>query len=326
MAVGLAVSDRHAGAAERSVELLNASCDPTRELWKSLNARFIPQYEKQAGIKLSIKQSHAASASQARSVIEGLEADVVTLSIWNDTDAIRRAGLIKSDWTRRLPNSSLPFFSTIVFVVRKGNPKGIKDWPDLIREGVEVITPTPKTSGNGKLSFLSAWGSVTRQGGSEADARKYVAELFRHVPVLDTAARGATITFLRKEIGDVHLTWESEAYLEVAEVGGSLEIIYPSTAIRAEPHVAVVDQVVDRKGTRKIAEAYLNWLYTDEAQEIIAQNFYRPSNPQVLKAHAKAFPNLSLFSIEDIAQGWVDADNRFFADGAIFDGIFSGRN
>lgn len=315
---------RPAQGAEKSVELLNASYDPTRELWKALNARFISEYQQKAGVKLSIKQSHGGSSSQARSVVEGLKADVVTLAIWTDTDAIRKAGLIKPDWSQRLPNGSLPYFSTIVFVVRAGNPKRIKDWPDLIKPGVEVVTPNPKTSGNGKLSFLSAWGSVIQRGGNNASALKYVSELYQHVPVLDTGARGATITFSQKEIGDVHLTWENEAHLEVAEAKGALEIVYPSTSIRAEPRVAVVDAVVDRKGTRQVAEDYLRWLYTPEAQEIIAQNYYRPSRPETLQAYAKTFPSIRLFSIKDIARDWEDADQRFFAAGGVFDSIYAG--
>ncbi len=316
-------SPLHAADKPANVELLNVSYDPTRELYKALNAKFIPVYEKQSGGKLKINQSHGGSSGQARSVIEGLDADVVTLALYTDTDAIRRAGLIKSDWADRLPNGALPYFSTIVFVVRKGNPKKIKDWPDLVREGVEVITPSPKTSGNGKLSFLSAWGSVIKRGGSEADAKKYVTQLYQHTPVLDSGARGATITFSKKELGDVHLTWESEAHLEAEESKGALEIVYPSTSIRAEPRVAVVDTVVDRKGTRKAAEAYLQWLYTDQAQEIIAQNYYRPAKPETLKAYAKNFPQLKLFSIQDISKGWEDAETVFFADGGVFDQIYA---
>lgn len=310
-------------AADKSVELLNVSYDPTRELWKALNARFVGDYQKKTGIQLSIKQSHGGSSSQARSVIEGLKADVVTLAIWTDTDAIRKAGLIQPNWAERLPNGSLPYFSTIVFVVRKGNPRGIKDWPDLLRDRVEVVTPNPKTSGNGKLSFLSAWGSVITAGGSEADAKKYLTELYKHVPVLDTGARGATITFSQKEIGDVHLTWENEAHLEVAEAHGALEIVYPASSIRAEPRVAVVDAVVDRKGTRQVAEDYLPWLYTDVAQEIIAKNHYRPTRPETLSAYAKSFPSIRLFSIKDIARDWDEADSRFFAAGGVFDSIYA---
>jgi sulfate/thiosulfate-binding protein len=324
LVVGAAIGSGSSVAAEKPQYLLNVSYDPTRELWKALNAKFIPYYEKKAGVKLTIKQSHGGSSSQARSVMEGLEADVVTLAMWSDTDAISRAGLIKSDWSERLPNGSLPYFSTIVFVVRTGNPKGVKDWPDLVKKDIEIITPSPKTSGNGKLSFLSAWGSVIKAGGSESDAKKYVTELYQRVPVLDAGARAATTTFAQKGIGDVHLTWESEAYLEVKESKGTLEIVYPSTSLRAEPRVAVVDTVVDRKGTRKAAEAYLNWLYTDEAQEIIAKNYYRPSKPEALKLYAKNFLPIKLFSIQDISKGWEDADKRFFAEGAVFDSIYTG--
>jgi sulfate transport system substrate-binding protein len=321
LAIGISQPVLAADAA-KPIELTNVSYDPTRELWKAINAKFIPEYEKKSGAKLSIKQSHAGSSSQARSVVEGLEADVVTLAIWGDTDGIRKAGLIKDGWAERLPNNSLPYYSTIVFVVRKGNPKNIKDWPDLIKGDTEVITPTPKTSGNGKLSFLAAWGSITRRGGSESQAEDYLTKLYQHVPVLDTGARGATITFSQKQIGDVHLTWENEAQLEVAESKGALQIVYPPISVLAEPRVAVVDSVVDRRGTRKAAEAYLAWLYTDEAQNIIADNYYRPSNADVLKSHAKNFPDIKLFTIKDIAKGWDDADKRFFAEGGVFDEIF----
>src|SRR6266850_4202833 len=256
-----------------SLELLNVSYDPTRELWRDLNASFIAQYQKDKGVTLSIKQSHGGSSSQARSVIDGLEADVVTLASYIDTDAIAQRGLITGDWAKRLPNNSLPYTSTIVFVVRKGNPKGIKDWPDLVKPGVEIITPNPKTSGNGYLSFFSAWGSVVLRGGSRQDAIDYVTKLYRHVPVLDSGARGATTTFLQKGIGDVHLAWENEAHLEVRQAKGGLELIFPSISIRAEPHVAVVDDNVDRKNTRAAAEAYLQYTYTDEAQEIFARHF-----------------------------------------------------
>jgi sulfate/thiosulfate-binding protein len=251
------------------VELLNVSYDPTRELWEDVNVQFTAQYEKDAGRKLTIKQSHGGSTAQARSVIDGLDADVVTLALWSDTDLIRKKGLIKENWDEQFPNKSLPYFSTIVFVVRKGNPQGIKDWPDLVKPGVQIITPNPKTSGNGKLSFLAAWGSVLSRGGSEAAAQKFIAELYQHAPILDTGARGATTTFAQKGIGDVHLTWENEAHLEVRESQGDLELVYPPVSIRAEPHVAVVDANVDRKGTRPVAEAYLKYLYTDAAQETI---------------------------------------------------------
>jgi sulfate transport system substrate-binding protein len=243
-----------------AVELLNVSYDPTRELWRDLNTAFIPRYEQETGVHLEINQSHGGSSSQARAVIEGLEADVVTLALWTDTDALRKKGLLADGWEGRLPNHSLPYYSTIVFVVRKGNPKGIHDWPDLVRPGVQVITPSPKTSGNGKLSFLAAWGAALRAGGTPEQAQDYVRRLYRQAPVLDPAARGATVTFSQKKIGDVHLTWENEAHLELAEAAGELEIIYPKYSFRAEPHVAVVDQNVDRKGTRAPAEAYLKFL------------------------------------------------------------------
>lgn len=307
---------------EPPLELLNVSYDPTRELWKAVNEQFTVHYEKEYGRRLTIKQSHGASGSQARSVIDGLDADVVTLALWSDTDAIRKKGLIKENWDQQFPNRSLPYFSTIVFVVRKGNTKGIKDWPDLIKPDVAIITPNPKTSGNGKLSFLAAWGSVLARGGSEEDARKFVAEIYRHAPVLDTGARGATTTFAQKGIGDVHLTWENEAHLEVRESNGELELVYPSISIRAEPHVAVVDSNVDRKGTRAAAEAYLKYAYTDEAQEIIAANFYRPINAEILAKHANVFRSIELFPITAVATDFDAAQAKFFGEGAIFDSIY----
>jgi sulfate transport system substrate-binding protein len=302
-------------------ELLNVSYDPTRELWQDLNRQFVADYEKHTGTRLTIKQSHGGSSSQARAVIDGLDADVVTLALWSDTDAIRRKGLIKDGWEERLPHRSLPYFSTIVFVVRKGNPKGIKDWSDLVSGDAKVITPDPKTSGNGRLSFLAAWGAVLAGGGTEEQARAYVAELYRRVPVLDSGARGATITFAQKEIGDVHLTWENEARLEVEESGGKLEIVYPSASIRAEPFVALVDANVDRKGTRVPAEAYLEFLYTEEAQETIARHHYRPIDEKVLRRHARELPEINLFPVTSVAGGWHETQARFFAEGAVFDQI-----
>jgi sulfate/thiosulfate-binding protein len=304
------------------VELLNVSYDPTRELWRDVNEKFIPQYEQKTGQKLVIRQSHASSGSQARAVIDGLEADVVTLALWSDTDALRKKGLIKDGWEERLPNRSLAYYSTIVFVVRKGNPKGIKDWPDLVKPGVEVITPNPKTSGNGRLSFLAAWGAVRRRGGSEEEARRFVTELYQHTPVLDNGARGSTTTFAQKKIGDVHLTWENEAHLEVAETPGELEIVYPPLSIRAEPFVAVVDANVDRKGTRAAAEAYLQFLYTEEAQHILAKHYYRPINESVRKQYTAQLPDVELFPITAIAADWEEAQKKFFANGAIFDNIY----
>lgn len=308
-----------------SLTLLNVSYDPTRELWRDINASFIAQYQKDKGVTLVIKQSHGGSSSQARSVIDGLEADVVTLASFIDTDAIAQRGLITGDWAKRLPNDSLPYTSTIVFVVRKGNPKGIKDWPDLVKPGVEIITPNPKTSGNGYLAFFSAWGSVVLRGGSKKDATDYVTRLYKQVPVLDSGARGASTTFVQRGIGDVHLSWENEARLEVEEAKGELEVVYPPISIRAEPHVAVVDASVDRKKTRAAAEAYLKYLYTDAGQEIIAKHFYRPSSEAVLKRHVATFPSLRLFSIKEIALDFPDAHKQFIAEGGVFDRIYKPR-
>jgi sulfate/thiosulfate transport system substrate-binding protein len=304
------------------VWLLAGPRDPTRELYEDLNARFVPRYEQETGTRLTISQSHGGSGTQARQVIDGLPADVVTLALWSDTDALRKKGLLADGWDERLPNRSLPYYSTIVFVVRRGNPENVHDWPDLVRPGLEVITPNPKTSGNGKLSFLAAWGSVLRRGGSEQDALDYVTRLYRQVPVLDTGARAATTTFAQRKIGHVHLTWENEARLEVNESKGELELVYPPTSIRAEPHVAVVDKVVDRKGTRQAAEAYLKFLYTEEAQEVIASHSYRPINGEVFQRHEESFPDVQLFAISDVAKDWEDAHQRFFAEGGVFDGIY----
>jgi sulfate transport system substrate-binding protein len=306
---------------KREIELLNVSYDPTRELWRDLNRQFSAAHEKDTGNHLVIRQSHGGSTTQARAVIDGLEADVVTLALWPDTDAIRQRGLIRDGWEDRLPNHSLPYFSTIVFVVRKGNPKQIKDWPDLVRTGVQVITPNPKTSGNGKLSFLAAWGAAIERGRTEAEARAYVTQLYEHVPVLDTGARGATATFAQKQIGDVHLTWENEARLELKESKDQLEIIYPPVSIRAEPQVAVVDANVDQKGTREVAEAYLRFLYTPPAQETIASHFYRPIDENVLRRHAQDLPPIKLFSISRIAVDWNDAQKKFLAEGGEYDRI-----
>ncbi len=305
-----------------AVEILNVSYDPTRELWRELNARFIPTYEEQTGQAVVIHQSHASSGGQARAVLDGLEADVVTLALWSDTDVLRKKGLIRDGWEERLPEHSLPYFSTIVFVVRKGNPKSIHDWPDLVKPGVEVVTPNPKTSGNGRLSFLAAWGAVRQRGGSEDEARDFVTRLYQHTPVLDNGARGSTTTFAQRKIGDVHLTWENEAHLEVAETPEELEIIYPPLSIRAEPYVAVVDANVDRKGTRAVAEAYLRFLYTEEAQHILAKHHYRPINTEVRRQYTAPLPELKLFSIDAVAESWEDAQRKFFANGAIFDTIY----
>ena len=309
-------------SAQKAVTLLNVSYDPTRELWRDINSTFIPVYEKASGVKLSINQSHGGSSTQARAVIDGLEADVVTLASIIDTEAISQRKLIKPGWVDRLPQRSLPYYSTVIFVVRKGNPKGIKDWPDLLKPGVSIITPNPKTSGNGYLSFFSAWGSVVLRGGSRPDAIKYVTQLYKQVPVLDSGARGATTTFVQRRIGDVHLAWENEAHLEVREAKGQLELIYPPISLRAEPHVAVVDGNVDRRNTRAAAEAYLKFLYTDAAQEIIAKHFYRPGNEAILKKHAATFPGIRLFDVTEIAKSFADAHKQFIAEGGVFDSIY----
>jgi sulfate/thiosulfate transport system substrate-binding protein len=309
-----------AATASADVELLNVSYDPTRELWTELNDRFVKGYEKESGKRLTIQQSHGGSASQARAVIDGLDADVVTLALWSDTNALAKRGLIEDGWEKKLPNRSLPYFSTIVFVVRKGNPKGIKDWADLVKGDVKVITPNPQTSGNGKLSFLGAW-AVKQRGGSDAEAVDFVTELYRRVPVLDTGARGSTVTFARRNIGDVHLTWENEAHLEVEEAKGELEIVYPPSSIKAEPYVAVVDANVDRKGTRPHAEAYLKFLYTEEAQEVIARHHYRPIHEAVQKRHAGELPEIKLFEITAVAKGWDDAQEKYFAEGGVFEKV-----
>ena len=312
-----------AQTAPKQLTLLNVSYDPTRELWRALNTTFIPRYERETGTKLTINQSHGGSSTQARAVIDGLEADVVTLAMFSDTDAIRERGkLIAAGWEKRLPNDSLPYTSTIVFVVRKGNPKSIKDWPDLVRPGISIVTPNPKTSGNGQLSLYAAWGSVVLRGGTRQQAVDYLTKLYKQVPVLDSGARAATTTFVQKRIGDVHLAWENEARLEVKEAGGSLEIVYPAISIRAEPHVAVVDKNVDRKKTRAAAEAYLKFLYTPEAQEIVAQNFYRPTNPDVMKKYASTFPTIKLFAITEIGKSWADVHKQLIGDGGVFDSIY----
>ena len=314
----------------RKEQLLNVACDPTRELWHDVNAAFAAHYEREHGVKLLIRQSHGGSGSQARAVIDGLPADVVTLALWTDTDAVRKAGLLDGDWENRYPNRSLPYVSTIVFVVRKGNPKNIRDWSDLSRTDVEVITPNPKTSGNGKWSFLAMWGSVVWRGGTEDAAREFVTRAYKRVPVLDAAARGATMTFAQKKIGDVHLTWENEAHLEVTEASGALQIVYPgantpggSISVLAEPHVAVVDANVRRKGTAAVADAYVRFLYTEEAQELIVKNYHRPTDPAVFARHKALFPDMDLRRATTLVPSgkWDDIQKKFFAEGAIFDQI-----
>jgi sulfate/thiosulfate transport system substrate-binding protein len=323
MAVTLVIVKNIEGGTSNT--LLNVSYDPTRELFQDLNQQFTAEYAKQTGTKLTIKQSHGGSTRQAQAVIDGLQGDVVTLALRSDVDTLRKRGLIAEGWARRLPNNSEPYTSTIVFVVRKGNPRGIKDWPDLVRPGVSVITPNPKTSGNGKLSVLAAWGSVIYRGGSDAQALQYLKQLYDHVPVLNTGARDATNTFTQEKLGDVHLTWENEALLETEEYRGELEIVYPPVSIRAEPSVAWVDANVARHKTEPYAKAYLEFLYSDQAQEIIAKHGYRPINPEVLKRHTAQLPQIDLFAVTVVAKDWDEAQQKFFADNGVFDVIHPGK-
>jgi sulfate/thiosulfate transport system substrate-binding protein len=307
-----------------SVELLNVSYDPTRELYQEVNAAFARSWKATSGQDVTFQQSHGGSAGQARSVIDGLEADVVTLALAFDVDAVQQAGLIAPDWQKRLPDNSAPFASTIVFLVRKGNPKAITDWDDLVRPGVQVITPNPKSSGGARWNYLAAWGYALRQaGGSEEQARDFVGRLFKNVPVLDSGARGSTTTFTQRGIGDVLLAWENEAFLAVDELGRDrVEIVVPSLSILAEPSVAVVDSVVDRKGTRAVARAYLEFLYTEPGQELAAKHHYRPRSAAVAARHADRFPKLDLLTIDGDFGGWAAAQKQHFADGGVFDQIY----
>ena len=310
----------------QSVTLLNVSYDPTRELYVEFNQAFAKHWKAKTGQDLTIKQSHGGSGKQARSIIDGLEADVATLALAGDIDALNEHGqLIPKDWQKRLPHNSAPYTSTIVLVVRQGNPKGIKDWDDLIRPDVKVITPNPKTSGGARWNYLAAWEYAKRKYGSDAKAREFVAKLYGNVPVLDTGARGSTITFAQRQQGDVLIAWENEAYLLEKEFGTRFDIVVPSLSILAEPPVTVVDKIVDRKGTRKVAEAYLRFLYTDEAQDIIGRHFYRPRSQQALAKHAQQFPRLPLFTIDEAFGGWAQATRTHFADGASFDQIYTKR-
>jgi sulfate/thiosulfate transport system substrate-binding protein len=304
--------------------LINASYDPTRELYREFNEAFRAYWLAEKGESVQVQVTHGGSGSQARAVIDGLEADVVTLALESDINAISDAGLIASDWRGRLESNSAPYTSTVVFLVRKGNPKGIADWGDLVRQGVEVVTPNPKTSGGARWNFLAAWAwAKAQEGGSGETALAFVTELYRHVPVLDSGARGSTTTFVQRQVGDVLLAWENEAYLALEELGpDAFEIVTPSISIRAEPPVAVVDANVERKGTRELAEAYLQYLYSPQGQEIAARHFYRPSRPEYAAPEDLArFGELKLATIEDFG-GWREAQPRFFANGGIFDQIF----
>ena len=306
------------------ITLLNVSYDPTRELYGDFNKAFASAYQKETGKSVEIKQSHGGSGAQARAVIDGLQADVVTLALAYDIDAIAAKGLIAGDWQSRLPQNAAPYTSTIVFLVRKGNPKGIKDWDDLVKPGIDVITPNPKTSGGARWNYLAAWGFALKKYGSAEKAKQFVADLYKNVPVLDTGARGATVTFVERGVGDVLLAWENEAFLALREFGADkFEIVAPKLSILAEPPVAVVDAVSDKKGTRAVAEAYLKYWYTREGQEIAARNSYRPRDPEIAKQYEKSFAKVELFTIDDVFGGWTKAQKEHFGEGGIFDQIYA---
>ena len=310
------------------VKLLNVSYDPTRELYQDVNKAFGAKWKQQTGQTLEVNQSHGGSGKQARSVIDGLEADVVTLALAYDVDAIaQKSGRLAADWAKRLPDNAVPYTSTVVFVVRKGNPRKIHDWEDLVKPGTVVVTPNPKTSGGGRWSYLAAWAWARQKLGGDGKAQEYVRSLYKNVPVLDSGARGSTITFAQRGIGHVLLAWENEAQLLVNEMGkDKYEVVFPSVSILAEPPVAIVDKVVDAKGTRKQAEAYLNFLYSPEAQEIVAQNSYRPRDAAVAEKYKNSFPQISLFTIDDEFGGWKKAQETHFADGGVFDQIYKPSN
>src|SRR5471032_1541344 len=313
-----------APALAAEISLLNVSYDPTRELYQDVNAAFAKSWQAKTGDVLKIKQSHGGSGKQGRAVIDGLEADVVSLALAYDIDAIAEHKLLSPEWQKKLPHNSTPYTSTIVFLVRKGNPKGIKDWSDLVKPGVAVITPNPKTSGGARWNHLAAYGYALRQpGGTDASAREFLKKLYKNVPVLDSGARGATTTFVERGIGDVLIAWENEAYLAVKELGpDKVQIVTPSVSILAEPTVAVVDKVVDKRGTHKVAEAYLNFLNTDAAQELIAKNHYRPAVDKEAKKYASQFAPVKLFTLADVAGDWTKAQKNHFADGGVFDQIY----
>ncbi len=325
LALGLLAVAGWQMAEAQTTRLLNVSYDPTRELYQEFNAAFAKYWKAKTGKDVSIRQSHGGAGKQARAVIDGLEADVVTLALAYDIDAIaERAKLIPPDWQKRLPHNSSPYTSTIVFLVRKGNPKGIKDWNDIIKPGIEVITPNPKTSGGARWNYLAAWAyALAQPGGSEDTAKEFVKKLYKNVKVLDSGARGSTNTFVQRGIGDVLVAWENEAFLSIIELGpGKLEIVVPSLSILAEPPVAVVDKVVDKRGTREVATEYLKYLYSPEGQEIAGKNYYRPRDPKVAEKYAKIFPNVKLFTIDDVFGGWQKAQKIHFDDGGVFDQIY----
>jgi len=324
----LAATALLAGVAAHAADLslLNVSYDPTRELYQQIDAAFAAEWKAKTGESVRIRQSHGGSARQARSVIDGIEADVVTLALaWDIDEIAAKSKQLPADWQKRLPHASAPYTSTVVLLVRKGNPKAIRDWGDLVRPGISVVTANPKTSGGARWGYLAAYGWALRQpGANDARARDFIARIFRAVPVLDAGARGATVTFAERGIGDVLITWENEAQLARKEFGADkFEIIYPKTSILAEPPVALIDKVVDKHGTRKVAQAYLEFLYTPAAQEIVARNFYRPVDAKVAARHAAEFPPIALFTVDDVFGGWANAQKTHFADGGVFDQIYN---
>lgn len=311
------------GAAAQSVSLLNVSYDPTREFYVEFNQAFARHWKAKTGQDVAVKQSHGGSGKQARSIIDGLDADVAALALAGDTDALHSNGnWIPKDWQKRLPHNASPYTSTIVLVVREGNPKNIKDWDDLVKPGLQVITPNPKTSGGARWNYLAAWEYGKRKHGSDAKAREFVTQLYRNVPVLDTGARGSSITFAQRNLGDVFISWENEAHLLEKEFGAKFDVVYPSLSILAEPAVTIVDRNVDKKGTRAVAQAYLEYLYSDEGQDLAGKHFYRPVSDKAKQKYASKFPKLDLFSIDTAFGGWGQAAKDHFADGAIFDQIY----
>ena len=322
-AIASVVRPAPARASDRAATLLNASYDPTRELYERVNAAFSQRWKARTGQAVTVKQSHGGSGKQARSVIDGLEADVVTLALAYDVDAVAKAGLLALDWQKRLPQNASPYTSTIVFLVRHGNPRHVQDWDDLVKPGVQVITPNPKTSGGARWNYLAAWAhALKKHGGDEAKAKEFVKALYKNVPVHDSGARGATTTFVERGIGDVLLAWENEAFLAVERLGkGQLEIVVPRSSILAEPPVAWVDRNVDRHGTRAVAQAYLEFLYTPEGQELAARSFYRPRDPAVAARYAARFPKIDLVTVDGAFGGWAQAQAKHFADGGMFDQI-----
>jgi sulfate/thiosulfate-binding protein len=324
LVAALAASIAAPAAAQNKITLLNVSYDPTRELYQDINGAFAKSWQAKTGQAVTVNQSHGGSGKQARAVIDGLQADVVTLALAYDVDALSRIGkLIPADWQKRLPNNSTPYTSTIVLLVRKGNPKHVRDWDDLARPGISVVTPNPKTSGGARWNYLAAWGYAKRKWGSDDKAQDFVAKLYKNVPVLDSGARGATTTFVQRGIGDVLIAWENEALLATEKLGkDQFEIIVPSVSIVAEPPVSIVDKVVDKRGTRKAAQAYLEFLYSAEGQEIAARHYYRPQQAAVLAKYAKTFPQVTLFTIDEVFGGWTKAQKAHFDDGGIFDRIY----